>query len=89
MDIKLIFEEISNHLMNDEKPSIYLNNILKDEKYNVDPINKIFKLQQIEQNPKYHPEGNVLNHVLMVVDKANQLLNNSGILTVPLQFQFA
>ena len=49
MDIKLIFEEISNHLMNDEKPSIYLNSIIKDEKYNVYPINKIFKLQQINE----------------------------------------
>ena len=86
MDIKLIFEEISNHLMNDEKPSIYLNSIFKDEKYNVDPINKIFKLQQIEQNPKYHPEGNVLNHVLMVVDKASQVKHKSE---YPLAFMWA
>ena len=86
MDIKLIFEEISNHLMNDEKPSIYLNSIIKDEKYNVDPINKILKLQQIEQNPKYHPEGNVLNHVLMVVDKASQVKHKSE---YPLAFMWA
>lgn len=86
MDAKLIFEEISNHLMNDDKPSIYLNKIIKDDRYNIDPINKIFKLEKIDQNPKYHPEGNVLNHVFMVVDKASQVKQKSE---NPLAFMWA
>ncbi len=76
--MKLIFNEINNHLMNDEKPSIYLGEILKNNKYNIDPINKIFRLQKIDQNPKFHPEGNVLNHVFMVVDRASKLKDKSS-----------
>ena len=30
----------------------------------------IKKLITIDQNKKYHPEGNVLNHVLLVIDEA-------------------
>lgn len=77
MDMKTIFNEISNHLMNDEKPSIYLNEIMNDKRYNIEPINKIFRLQNIDQNPKFHPEGNVLNHVFMVVDIASKVKYNS------------
>ncbi|MGL5712874.1 MAG: HD domain-containing protein [Paraclostridium sp.] len=77
MDKTLIFNEITNHLLNDEKPSVYLNKISKDKKYNIDPINNIFKLGKIDQNPKYHPEGNVFNHVLMVVDRASKLKDKS------------
>lgn len=78
MDIKSIFNEINTHLMNDEKPSTYLNEILNNKNYNIDPINKIFRLKSIDQNPKFHPEGNVLNHVFMVVDKASKLKSNSN-----------
>lgn len=86
MDNKIIFNEISQHLMNDDKPSIYLNEIIKDKNYNIEPINKIFRLKKIDQNPKFHPEGNVLNHVFMVVDKASELKNKSS---NPLAFMWA
>ncbi|WP_338690071.1 HDIG domain-containing protein [Paraclostridium sordellii] len=40
--------------------------------------NKLFNLSLIEQNKKYHPEGNVLNHVFMVVDEAAQIKDFSS-----------
>lgn len=86
MDMKVLFNEISNHLINDEKPSVYLSEITNDKKYNIEPINKIFKLQKIDQNPKFHPEGNVLNHVFMVVDRASKYKDKSS---NPLAFMWA
>ena len=35
----------------------------------------IKNLEKVEQNLKYHPEGNVLNHILLVVDKAVKIKN--------------
>lgn len=86
MNNKIIFNEISEHLMNDDRPSIYLNKIIKDKNYNIEPINKVCRLQNIDQNPKFHPEGNVLNHVFMVVDRASKLKDKSS---NPLAFMWA
>lgn len=65
---KRIFEELENHLLSDEKPSKYIKLVLhklKDTKLNI-----IRELEKIEQNPVHHPEGNVLNHTLLVIDAA-------------------
>jgi putative nucleotidyltransferase with HDIG domain len=78
MDRELIFKEISSHLMQDEKPSLYIKNLILNKDYDIDLIDKLSKLKNIDQNPKYHPEGNVLNHVLMVVDNASKLKKYSS-----------
>lgn len=65
-----IYNEINMHLMDDEKPSIYLKKAFEDGKLDSYPFNMLSDLVNIEQNKKYHPEGNVWNHVLMVVDEA-------------------
>ncbi len=78
MNKELIFKEISSHLIEDEKPSIYIKNIISNKVYDIELIDKLSMLENIDQNPKYHPEGNVLNHVLMVVDNASKLKNSSS-----------
>ncbi|GAA0864198.1 HDIG domain-containing metalloprotein [Paraclostridium tenue] len=78
MNKEAIFKEISNHLIEDERPSIYIKNIILNKVYDIELIDKLSRLENIDQNPKYHPEGNVLNHVLMVVDNASKLKNNSS-----------
>lgn len=78
MDNDLIFKEISNHLINDKKPSIYVKNLILETYYNIDLIKYLSELEHIEQNLKYHPEGNVLNHVLMVIDNASKLKQYSS-----------
>ena len=53
------------------KPSVYLEKIknsLKDT-----PLESLWILQLIEQNPRYHPEGNVWNHVMQVIDIAAKI----------------
>ena len=59
---------IIDHLLDDAKPSIYLKSIkesLKDT-----PLEILLELESVEQEKKHHPEGNVWNHVLLVVDQA-------------------
>ncbi|WP_297633598.1 HDIG domain-containing metalloprotein [uncultured Clostridium sp.] len=65
---KDLFKDINTHLLEDTKPSIYLKSILNDLKNT--PLKILTKLEKIEQSPVHHPEGNVLNHTLLVVDSA-------------------
>lgn len=63
-----LFEDIDKHLLEDEKPSEYIKkNLHRLKGSNFGIINE---LELVEQNPTYHPEGNVLIHTLLVVDGA-------------------
>lgn len=68
-NIRDVFNEINEHIMNDDKPSEYLEGIFNN-RLNQYPFTMLSDLAKIDQNKKYHPEGNVWNHVLMVVDEA-------------------
>ena len=63
------FLEIEKHLLNDEKPSIYLNEQVENGDFEEYPLSMIKDLLTVEQNPIYHPEGNVFIHAMMVVDE--------------------
>lgn len=65
----LNFSTFEHHLINDNTPSIYFRKIsnLLNEEY---PYNILGKLITTKQNPKYHPEGNVWEHTMQVVDNA-------------------
>ena len=86
MNNKEVFSTINEILLNSSKPSYELESLIMDGNFDQYPFDKIKKLKNIDQNPKYHPEGNVLNHVLMVVDKASQVKHKSE---YPLAFMWA
>ncbi len=65
-----IFNEMNYHLLNDEKPSKYFNSIVDTNIFQQHPLKFLYKLKEAEQSPKYHPEGNVWNHTMLVVDHA-------------------
>ncbi|WP_252234785.1 HDIG domain-containing metalloprotein [Clostridium sp. ZS1] len=69
MEEKKIFLEIEKHLLNDEKPSLFLNEALHKGSFDKYPLSMIKDLKEVPQNPKYHPEGNVFIHTMMVVDE--------------------
>ena len=69
MNCNEIFYEITTHLIEDEKPSIYLNKIYNEGMLDEFPLIMLKKLSGVEQTHIYHPEGNVWIHSLMVVDK--------------------
>ena len=66
---KEIFLDIEKHLINDDKPSVYLEDLLKEGALDKHPFSMIKDLQDVDQNPKFHPEGNVFIHTMMVVDE--------------------
>jgi len=67
---KHLFEEIQLHLLQDDKPSVFFNSI-SNSKFNAEyPFSMLNRLKTTEQSAKYHPEGSVWNHTMMVVDEA-------------------
>ena len=71
------FEEMEAHLLNDDAPSDYLNRISNWQKFNEYPFSLLRRLKEIPQSPKHHPEGNVWNHTMLVVDAAAREKNRS------------
>lgn len=65
------FQEIDNHLMNDNKPSDYIIELSKTGIFESEyPFTLLGALKDTPQSPQHHPEGSVWNHTLMVLDNA-------------------
>ena len=73
MNRKETFDEIDKHLLEDSNPSVFLKKLYDEGGIFPD----IADLAKLEQEPKYHPEGNVFNHVMLVVDEAARLRDKS------------
>lgn len=73
----LLLNEINNHILLDEQPSIYLNSIVNTKVFREHPFYMLYKLKETEQSPIHHPEGNVWNHTMLVVDWAAKQKNRS------------
>jgi putative nucleotidyltransferase with HDIG domain len=74
---KEIFLDIEKHLLNDDKPSIYLIELLKVSALDKYPLSMIKELQEVPQNPKFHPEGNVFIHTMLVIDEGAKIREKS------------
>lgn len=73
-----LFYEIERHLMEDHRPSRYLNVIINEDSFSkCYPFTMLSELTTVEQRRKYHPEGDVWTHTLMVVDEAAERRDNS------------
>lgn len=72
-----IFSEIDLQLLEDDKPSEYIESLMKDKAFYEYPFSMISDLRGVMQSKKYHPEGDVLTHTLMVVDEAAIRKNES------------
>lgn len=68
---KNLLKEINKNLITYERPSEYLEEI-KDS-FNNTPLEILLDLKKTEQNREYHPEGNVWNHLMQVVDTAAKI----------------
>lgn len=65
-----LFQEMTDHLLTDEKPSGYITRLSQDKNYDIDPLKMLWKLKETPQSKKYHPEGSVWNHTMLVLDEA-------------------
>lgn len=65
------YMDFEKHLLEDEQPSDYFNQIFQENSFaDKHPFNMLNKLKHIKQSPKYHPEGSVWNHTMLVIDYA-------------------
>lgn len=85
-EIRELFEEIQAHLLNDDAPSVYFNRIYKKEIFREHPFSMLSRLKEVPQSPKHHPEGDVWNHTMLVIDEAARLKARSK---DPLVFMWA
>ncbi|SCH62922.1 MULTISPECIES: HDIG domain-containing metalloprotein [unclassified Romboutsia] len=79
MTQKNMYYNLNEILINNEKPSNEIRELIDKGEFDKKPLDLIKNLAKIDQNKKYHPEGNVLNHVLLVIDEAakNRDLSNN------------
>jgi putative nucleotidyltransferase with HDIG domain len=76
--IQDIFTEIDTHLLEDDRPSLYFNEISETPLFYKYPIGLLNKLKHTDQSPKHHPEGNVWNHTMLVLDEAAKVKSQSN-----------
>ncbi|MHB8128628.1 MAG: HDIG domain-containing metalloprotein [Mobilitalea sp.] len=74
---QILFNEITEHLLLDEKPSDYMNAMSGINKFDDYPLKMLQALKKTEQSKKYHPEGNVWNHTMLVLDEAAKVRERS------------
>jgi len=66
-----MFKEFEYHLLQDEKPSQYFRRLTDSRLFSeIYPFTLLGDLNRVEQQPEHHPEGNVWEHTLLVVDLA-------------------
>ena len=72
-----LYNEIERHILQDEKPSQFLDAIRSSPAMKEHPFHFLSRLEQVEQSPVHHPEGNVWIHTMMVLDSAAQRKSRS------------
>ncbi len=80
------FKEITKHLIQDKRPSEYIQLLSEDSNYSEAPFNMLWLLKSTEQSKKYHPEGSVWKHTMLVLDEAAKVRSKSS---DPLVFMWA
>lgn len=72
-----LYLNIENSLLHDFNPSVYLEKVCTNPTFQQYPFSMLYKLKTTEQSKKYHPEGSVWNHTLLVVDEAAKIKTRS------------
>lgn len=77
MNANEFYLSVDKHLTTDEKPSVFLNAVYDAPEFRQYPFDMLYKLRATEQSPVHHPEGNVWNHTMLVVDEAAKVREKS------------
>lgn len=72
-----LFQETDRHLMEDPAPSRFLRSIEDASQMRQYPFSLLRRTRFTDQSPHHHPEGNVWNHTLLVVDEAAKVKEQS------------
>ena len=73
-----LFTTIQGHLLEDDRPSLYLEKAAELPEFHSHPFSMLLKLKGSPQPLKYHPEGDVWNHTLLVIDEAAKRRHQSS-----------
>lgn len=76
--IQTLFEQMDKELLESKQPSKFFNNITDPIFISKFPFTMLSKLKSIDQSPKHHPEGNVWNHTMLVIDNAAERRTQSS-----------
>lgn len=72
-----LFAYMDARLLEDVHPSTYFENLYTNRQMQIKPFNMLYDLKHIPQNMQHHPEGNVWNHTMLVIDEASKVKENS------------
>lgn len=67
-----VFEEFKKALLKSDKPSIAFNILKNVGVISEHRFSQLYRLIGTNQNPDYHPEGDVWNHTMLVIDQATK-----------------
>lgn len=70
-ELEIQFAELDRHLLQDARPSGYLNGLVEEQWFQkTHPFTMLADLVKTPQSPQHHPEGSVWNHTMLVLDNA-------------------
>lgn len=76
-ELKNLYSDMEHHLLHDSRPSDYFNTIYNQPVFVQQPFIMLHKLRQTMQSPQHHPEGNVWNHTMIVINEAAKIKKES------------
>ena len=82
---EIIRKELENVLLTYKEPSLYFKELKENNKLN-EYFPEINDLIGVIQSPIHHPEGDVFNHTMMVIDEASKLKDKAK---YPLGFMYS
>lgn len=68
MNEVLNFNKITDELIKNKEPSKYFEDMFLKGNLDLEPFDKLKKLKDIPQSQIHHPEGDVWNHTMLVID---------------------
>ncbi|HHD2751662.1 TPA: HDIG domain-containing metalloprotein [Clostridium perfringens] len=79
MNDRELFKVLEKHILEDKVPSKFLISLNEEGELENSFLEIVKELEKVHQEKKHHPEGNVWNHTLQVLDEAaslRELANN-------------
>ncbi|HHV10156.1 MAG TPA: HDIG domain-containing protein [Clostridiales bacterium] len=73
-----LFNTITEYLTFNEKPSDDLNQLFDSEAFKQWPFSMLRRLKETKQSKIHHPEGDVWNHTMLVLDEAAAVRKDSS-----------
>ena len=77
-ELQRLFQEITMHLLEDEKPSVYLEELSQESCFSEQPFLLLERMKRTEQSMIHHPEGNVWRHTMLVLEEAAKVRSTSS-----------